>query len=216
MAITQNTLIGRSKQSVGGTTFTTLLGKNVLKSKPVTVANPKTEGQINQRAKLALLVSIFRLNMGAFNVGFKEMAVGMYPYNAFTSTNLKNNSVVASGGVATFNANNFVTSKGTIGSTTINSAVCDHSDQNLVVTWDAASIPVGGSASDKVNILAFNTQQNSWVAGDLSVSRSAGTITLDIPSNWATGNTVSVYLAFSNDMFTKASDSVMVGVSIQG
>ena len=61
MARVQNTLIGKSSGSVGGATFSTWKGINVLKSKAITVANPKTVGQLTQRNRMTLMVSIFRL-----------------------------------------------------------------------------------------------------------------------------------------------------------
>lgn len=90
MAVVQNTLIGKSKQSVGGTTFSTWKGINVLKSKPVSVANPQTDLQIMQRSALQQIVSIYRTINVAIKKGWKKFAVQKSEYNAFTSNSLKN------------------------------------------------------------------------------------------------------------------------------
>ena len=85
MAVVQNTLIGKSKQSVGGTTFSTWKGINVLKSKPTSVANPKTDLQLMQRSALQQVVSIYRLINVAIKKGWRKFAVQKSEYNAFTS-----------------------------------------------------------------------------------------------------------------------------------
>lgn len=90
MAVVQNTLIGKSKQSVGGTTFSTWKGINVLKSKPTSVANPQTDLQKMQRSALQQIVSIYRIINVAIKKGWKKLAVKKSEYNAFTSYSLKN------------------------------------------------------------------------------------------------------------------------------
>lgn len=51
MAITQNPIIGRTKKSFSENTFYTLNGQNILRSKAVTVSNPRTPAQQMQRAR---------------------------------------------------------------------------------------------------------------------------------------------------------------------
>lgn len=48
---TQNPLIGRSKKSFGEATFYTLNGQNIVRTKAISVANPKSEKQQAQRAR---------------------------------------------------------------------------------------------------------------------------------------------------------------------
>lgn len=90
MAVVQNTLIGKSKQSVGGTTFSTWKGINVLKSKPTSIANPQSDLQMMQRSALQQIVSIYRTINVSVKKGWKKFAVQKSEYNAFTSYALKN------------------------------------------------------------------------------------------------------------------------------
>lgn len=48
---TQNPLIGRSKKSFGEATFYTMNGQNIVRTKPVAVANPNTPAQEMQRVR---------------------------------------------------------------------------------------------------------------------------------------------------------------------
>lgn len=51
MAIAQNPLIGRTKKSFSENTFYTLNGQNIVRSKAVSVSNPKSPAQRAQRAR---------------------------------------------------------------------------------------------------------------------------------------------------------------------
>lgn len=49
MTKVQNPIVGRSRGSAGGMTFTKTFGKNVMRTKPFEVSNPKTTAQTTQR-----------------------------------------------------------------------------------------------------------------------------------------------------------------------
>jgi hypothetical protein len=57
MAIPSNTLIGKTKGSVGNVTFTTWKGRNVIKEKSNSPANPRTPAQVAQRAKFSKITA---------------------------------------------------------------------------------------------------------------------------------------------------------------
>jgi len=209
--IVQNTLIGRSKQSIGNVVATTLLGKNVLKAKPLTVANPKTEGQINQRAKISAVVACGRAIAEIITLGFKEMAVGMYAFNAFTSENSKNGFVTAVNGVATYVGANLIISKGTIGSTAVTVGSASIGAGVIELDFDGDTIPVGGSASDVALAVVFNSTKNEFAASAIQNTRNSEIVNIAIPSNWAQGDTCRAYLGFANTTTKKASDSTKTG-----
>jgi hypothetical protein len=209
--IVQNTLIGRSKQSIGNVVATTLLGKNVLKAKPLTVANPRTEGQINQRAKISAVVACGRAIAEVITLGFKEMAVGMYAFNAFTSTNTKNDFVTAINGVASYVSANLIISKGTIGSTQVTVASASVGGGVVELAWDGDTIPVGGSSLDNALAVVFNTTKQEFSAGAIGNARNSESVSIAIPANWAQGDTCRAYLGFANTATKKASDSTKTG-----
>ncbi len=49
LAITQNPIIGRAKNQAGGMVFSKMYDKNVIRAKPLSVANPNTPAQQRQR-----------------------------------------------------------------------------------------------------------------------------------------------------------------------
>lgn len=54
---TQNPLIGRSTKSIGQNTFYTLNGQNIVRTKPMVVANPNTPAQDAQRTRFKAFVA---------------------------------------------------------------------------------------------------------------------------------------------------------------
>lgn len=211
MAIVQNTLIGRSRQSVGGTTFSTWKGLNVLKSKPITVANPDSDAQKMRRSALRQVVAIFRLIPAAVNAGFKKLAVHMSPYNAWSSVNLKNAFDYSAPPDATFDPANFLISKGTISPTPITANTNTNGSPTSTITYPTTTADPGQSASDLTIAVVYNVTQGTWGVAVGTALRSAGTVDVTMPANFVTGNAIVAYLGFYNELSGESSDSVSKG-----
>ena len=207
MSLVSNPLIGRAKQSMGGATFTTWKGLQVLKNKATTVANPQTEGQINQRARLSMLVRMFSFVSAVVKQGFKEMAVGMSEFNGFTSANLKNSAVTASGGVATVSWADLLISKGSLPATPITSVTAENGDASALIVFPSALSNPQFSAADKVLAAIYNLTKDEWGTAIGTELRSNGDIEVTMPSSLVTGNALKVYLAFYNTSTGKVSTS---------
>ena len=134
MTIVQNTLIGKSKQSIGNATFTTWKGRNVLKSKPVSVANPKTDSQLMRRSALIQTVELYRKVSGVINAGFNELATTISAYNAFCSYTLKNAFDYSAPPVASFVIDDALISKGSIAQQLLDSVAGSAASNDIVVT----------------------------------------------------------------------------------
>jgi hypothetical protein len=90
MAIVQNPLIGRSKKKMGNSVFSTQFGKNVLRSKPLKVRNPRTPKQMEQRKNFKAMVYLFRKLVPIINAAYGHSVKGMSPFNKMLSLNMKN------------------------------------------------------------------------------------------------------------------------------
>jgi hypothetical protein len=207
MAIVQNTLIGKSSGSVGGTTFTTWKGKNVLKSKAVVVANPRKPKQVARRDVFTTLLSWFRLIASVVNVGFIEMAKGMSSYNAFMSYNLLYGWDWTDLEDPVYTPDAFIISKGSIASTPITTVVADISDGTVEFTFPTTATLPGQSLTDLVICAARNGDKDVWTCAVSSTARSTGTYALTLPAGTENGDTIECYLGFINIEGTKASDS---------
>lgn len=133
MAIVQNPHIGRSSGKFSTGVFATVLGRNVLRSKALTVSNPKTLPQQKVREKLATLSFFAKLFALAVNVGFKDDAVAMYPRNYFVKANY--DAITISDLLApTIAWHHFMLSKG--GLCTIANPVADIDGTDIDFTWE--------------------------------------------------------------------------------
>ena len=155
MAVVQNTLIGKSKQSVGGTTFSSWKGINVLKSKPVSVANPKSDLQVMQRSALQQIVSIYRVISIAVKKGWKKFAVQKSEYNAFTSNALKFAFDFAAPPVAELDPKLLKITNGTLNSGNENFVAEIGSPSEINLTWDKPTVG-NQSLTDELQVVVIS------------------------------------------------------------
>lgn len=214
-AIVSNPLIGRAKQSMGGATFTSWKGKNVLKNKATSVANPKTDKQLQQRDAFSQMVAAFRQAPGAIKAGFKKQAVGMSEFNAFMKYNVPSAFDMSAPPAATFDPALASTGKGTINPVAITTAIVDKSDLTATVTFPPAASQPGQSASDLAIITAYNITKEDWTGGVTTDLRSSGTAQIAIPGEWEVGDETYVYLSFKNELSAESSDSTYETATIQ-
>lgn len=215
MAILQNTLIGRAKRSIGGVTFSTWKGLNVGKSKPVSVANPKTPKQIMRRSALSQIVELFRLVPNAANIGFRALAIHQSPYNAFASENLKTAFDYSAPPIANMINNEIKFSKGSIAATPITTYTSSIADGATIVEWDDSVLGVGQSATDLGSVVLHDLVTNVWYSGTNQNPRNAGLISIpaiDFPQ--VLGHEVDVYLFFASSTNSTVSDSVYDSVNV--
>ena len=87
MAIVQNPITGRTKKKFGTAVFSKQFGKNVMRSKPIEVKNPQTEGQVTQRNKFATTVFLVKQVLPLINDVYAGSLRKMSPFNKITSIN---------------------------------------------------------------------------------------------------------------------------------
>ncbi len=206
MAVTQNTLIGRTKNSIGGVTFSTWKGLNVAKSKPISVANPNTPGQQVQRNRLSALVAIYRLISQIIQIGFRTLAINKSQYNAFVSENIIQAFTVNPDNSVTFVPSELVTGKGTIGSIPIVSLQGQNGSNSVIMEWNETLTPVGSNGSDIANLIVYNATQDNWGIGT-GEPRDFQNASATMPTNVNSGDVLHGYLFFSSVVDSNVSDS---------
>lgn len=214
MAIVSNVLIGKASGSVGNATFSTWKGKNVLKEKAASVANPNTDPQKMRRSALTQIVAIFRLISAVAVLGFKKQAIGKSAFNAFSGTALKNSFNYTAPPAATFVPADLLISKGTISSTEISSVTADRSNDNIVFVYPEDISGPGQSLSDIAIMACYNTTRSQWASSNLANTREDGSSEIAMPSAWQTGDALVVYLGFYNAASGESSDSVNTTATI--
>lgn len=94
MAIFTGGLLGSSRNRVGSIVTYRLKGQDVARSLAANVSNPRTRAQMEQRVRLANLVSFYRANKPWMDgLAFSARPQQWSDYNAFVSANLNSNRV---------------------------------------------------------------------------------------------------------------------------
>lgn len=81
MAIIQNPIVGRAKQKFANSIFSTWYGRNVLRSKPLEVRNPRSGKQLTARYELSIRTAILALSLEMFKRIWKRKATSLPIYN---------------------------------------------------------------------------------------------------------------------------------------
>lgn len=94
MAQVNNPIIGHARGKVGSVVFSTWKGKNIIKEKPATVANPRTANQVANRSRFVAMIALAKLLRPLLPTGFREYASSVTWMNRFMTVNSSNDSFV--------------------------------------------------------------------------------------------------------------------------
>lgn len=206
MAKPQNTLIGKTSGSVGGTTFSSWKGINVLKAKAEQVANPNTPGQQEQRTKLRKAVSVFRSAHDSIDVGMMQQAVKMSGYNAFVSANLKNGAFLGSTAMPIDDLSKLVISKGTLASTPFTVQSFEVAEPTIEIDWSTA-VTGNQTSADLAYFVVIGEDGVVIAESNGTVPRSAGTISTTRLAVPEVGTDYGFYLFFYQPSTRQVSDT---------
>ena len=214
MAVVQNPIIGRTSGQAGGMVFTTQFGKNVMKAKAASVANPQSDAQMEQRSALTQIVAFYRLIATIIQAGFKSLSIGMSAYNKFASVNLLHAFTYSGAAPAVFVPTAFYISKGTIAVTPVTDADGSIGSEEVELVFSDSASGAGQSSTDKPLGVLWNETQNVWAFSPISVARSGGSLIVELPDNAASGDVVHSWLGFTSADGATQSDSVYRLVTI--
>jgi len=207
-AVVQNTITGRSRGKVGGLVFSTMFGRNVLKSKPLTVHNPKSLKQRTQRASFVLILEFLRPILSIIKTGFREMAIGMSAFNAAMSFNILN---AISGDYPNFVIDypNLLVASGSLepSDTPSATAIAGH---KVTLAWLNNDTDGNASATDIMAYAIIDTDSGK-VFHDITAKKRSD-LTVDITVTAATvGHDVEVYMFWVSTVTKKVSTSEYLG-----
>lgn len=200
MGVLNRGILGGFRGSVGPVTGTSWKGIDVMKSKPLSVANPRTAGQVAQRSKFTAIVQIAStllvLLVKPFWDRFAQRQSG---YNAMVSANIDN--FDASGDI--IDPADMIMSRGSWDGLDSLSAFAA-SDDGVVGGNNATT---GGISTDIVQTVLYNETTGDWEAAPATTTRADGahggvfTIPLTI------GDTVHMYTSVKRADGTAVSNS---------
>jgi hypothetical protein len=207
-AIVQNPITGRSRGKCGGLVFSTMFGENVLKTKALTVHNPKTLLQQTQRARFSLMLGFLKPMLSVLKTGFREMAIHKSAFNAAMSFNVMN---AISGTYPDFEIfyGNLLVSKGSLFGFD-SPAAAAAAGKLINFTWDSSNIGGNANATDVFGYCIIDNTTKEAYYGITNVDRPVEHAEVTLPAS-TVGHTVDCYMFFVATVNKKVSTSHWAG-----
>ena len=206
MGIIKRGILGGFAGKVANVVGSSWRGISYIKALPLSVANPRTPGQVNQRNKFTAVTRFLQPNAAIVALGYRAYAAGMTARNAAFSYLIQN---AITGTAPDFSVDPALAllSRGILQKPVGTSA--SFLADELTVSWTPNSTQFNASPTDVALVVAYNAAGKESVIVLEGVTRADATTVLDIPS-YLEGE-VEVYLAFRAADGSMVSDSVPVG-----
>jgi hypothetical protein len=181
-----------------------------MKSKPLSVANPRTAGQVAQRTKFTEAVSFaVALLVSVIKPLWDRFAQRESGYNAFVRTNIP---AFDSSGVV--DPSSIVISKGSLTPISTASASFDESGQSVSVAWSDNSGSGSALGTDELYAALYDSDTNQITGYSAIGIRSAEIATFAPSEDLTLGTVMYLYLAFRRSDGTLVSDTVRVSGAV--
>jgi hypothetical protein len=183
-------------------------GKNYTRSKPASVANPRTPEQLVQRTRFSVIVRFLQPLKLLLRVGFKNDSVIMSPFNAAMGFNLKH-AIIGTYPEYEIEYSKVLVSRSPLPEA-LNPSAVSNCVAEIVFSWDDNSSRINARADDKALLVVYSPvrQKAEWVLSGQTRIGGIQNITL---SEGFSGDEVHCYMAFQNASQRVVSDSRFVG-----
>ncbi|MBI9069834.1 MAG: hypothetical protein JEZ09_21250 [Salinivirgaceae bacterium] len=201
-------ILGGFSGKVGNVIGGNWKGIDYMRVKPASVANPQTEGQVDQRAKFSTVLRFLQPMTDFVRVGFKLYATKMTQFNSAMSFNLKN-AITGTYPNFSIDFSKALVSRGALtGATGANAE--SNSSEEVEFTWSDNSSSGNANANDKAILLVYNADKNMAIYDTAGAIRSTGVQTLILPAKFS-GEDVEAFIGFISDDGKEVSNSAYVG-----
>lgn len=192
MAVIKSGILGGLSGSIGNLTGSSWKGIAVLRTKPLSVANPNTPAQQAVRTPWAKLTQLGSSIVGSIiQPVWNGIASKMSGYNLF----LQYNAQQAFDALGVFVPANLKVSPGTLASTPITNTTIV-SATSTTVTWSATLPSAQALATDKAYIVAFDSDGALVGVSAGITARSGAHTTVAYNRNLLDGEFISMYMFF--------------------
>jgi len=196
-------ILGGLSGKIGGVVGSSWKGINVLKTKPLSVANPRTAAQQLQRAKFANCVQYAVVILSTILKPLWDRFAGqMSGYNAFVKENV---SLFAS--LPLVHPESLITSKGKMAATEITVAEADVAGNVISLEWNDDSGSGYKLSSDIAYLVIIDNTDNKIAGFNTTRTRSDLTAEVTFVDNIVAGHEYECYLTF------KRTDGTVVSVN---
>ena len=200
-------IIGGISGKVGNVIGASWKGIHYLRIKPASVANPRTEGQVNQRNKFSAALEFLQPSLAFIKVGYKFHQNKQSAFNAAMSYIL-HNAITGSAPDFTVNYATALVSRGNL--TGVLEPTVSIAEGEATISWTNNGSDGNARPDDTAMLLVyFPGSKESVVRVMTTDTRLSGTMTVDLSS--FPGETAQIYLAFRSADGSAVSDSSYVG-----
>lgn len=185
-------ILGGMSGKIGGVVGSSWKGINVLKTKPLSVANPNTAEQIAQRTKFSNSVGFAKQILSDYIKPLWDRFAGqMSGFNAFIKANITEfeDEIPLSSG-------DFVLGQGRMAATAIDSIEANALDQIVTISWTDDAGNGFKLSEDEVFAIAVNETKKQVGKPVTIKSRADGLIDAVLPETAEAGNVITAYLCF--------------------
>ena len=182
-------------------------GIDYIRAKPQSVANPRTQLQVNQRTKFALVLRFLQPNLNFIKIGYKNFSVKKSQFNSAMSYIL-NNAIVGDYPNYLIDYTAALLSRGNL-ATALNPSFSLNPGEVKFI-WEDNSAVGNALATDKVMVLVYNTLKGESVYITEGATRADLSQTVIIPNSY-TGDDIEMFISFMTAEETQLSNSIYIG-----
>ena len=201
-------ILGSFSGKVGNVVGGKWKGISYMRAKATSVSNPRTDGQMSQRSKFALVLAILKPITGFIRVGYKKYAIKQTAFNAAMSYILNNAVTGSSSADYSVDLAKVLVSRGNL--TGAANAKVTSAGGVVTLTWDDNSGSGTATQTDKALIVVLNPTRVESVFDTAGNQRVAGTEDIPVPADWV-GESVEVFLGFITADGKDVANSVYLG-----
>ena len=195
MAISQNPITGRMRQKMSNVVFSTVFSQNVVRSKPLTVRNPRTTRQVNHRDYFTKVVQLCKILKKVEGVAKRSSRTGRNPKMSAYSYLVKGFMNAEDRTSTPYKPiwPNIDLGPGEIGPVefTATNAMGD-----LSITWNTMELPINASITDVLVMAIIDFATMEYCIDHGTMARSGGAVTISLDTYFTHTNTPKGVIAF--------------------
>src|SRR4030042_1528826 len=196
-------ILGGLSGKIGNVVGSSWKGVPVLKTKPLSVANPKTAAQVAQRTSMtAVTYYASAFNSSVIKPLWDRFASRMSGYNAFVQANIEHFTNKTTADWA-----NIKTSMGKMVAVVIEDVDITGGTTTLTVTFPSTLTDAYAQSTDKAYLCAINSSTGDVALPATASTRADGAAYALFQNDVAVGNVIKVYVAFKRVDGTIVSNS---------
>lgn len=209
MAVLKRGILGGFSGKIGNVVGSSWKGIDVMKSLPLSVANPKTAAQTAQRNKMSTAVRFSRTLLASIIQPFwNPFAQRQSGYNAFVSENIE---TLDENGIAT--PASFYSQRGSLLGVDTLGGSASASGDSVSLTWSDNTGQSDALGTDEANISIYNSTQDYWVTNVGNYTRVDEAASV-VDTVMEASDVLYVYMGYARPNVSKVSDSSYLLINV--